>query len=346
MIENTPIYNYIKYSETQFVPINATIEVGLTCNLKCTHCYNFDRTLPQKKVLKNHNNLSNQEIKRVIGELSNAGTLFVSFTGGEPLAHPDIFSFIQEAREKNMAVKLKTNGTYLTEGVVSRLKGLQVQDFDVSVYGHDSITHDAFTKKTGSFAQTIKGLRNLKKAKMLANISFIINKLNYKYLDKMKALANSLNFRFIFSLELTSRNDGSHSSKDYRLDLAALEELYRNDHQKFFKNSLNKTKSMNCACALTNVAIASNGNVYPCIGAPINSGNIREGSFSSIWKTSAELNKIRQLSLNDFKDCKSCHLVEYCQRSSGAVYMNTGSYTGSDPWTCGQAQLSKKFYHD
>jgi len=87
------------------------------------------------------------------------------------------------------------------------------------------------------------------------------------------------------------------------------------------------------------VAIASNGDVYPCIGAPIPSGNLRERPFAEIWRDSPQLQRIRDLALDDFEACKPCPDRPYCRRSSGVVYVNTGNYTGADEWTCMEASI-------
>ncbi len=340
--EISPIERYIRQSEQAFVPMNVTLEVSLICNLKCTHCYNFDRSLPQQKVLKNYKTLSNEEILRVIKEISQLGSLFLIITGGEPFAHPDIFTFIAEARKNNLAIRLKTNATHLTEPVVKRLASYQVQDYDVSVYGHTAETHDAFTKKPGSFVKTMEGLKNLKKHGMFANISFIVNKLNYKHIEDMREISLVLGFRSVFSFELTSRNDGSSSSTDYRLDKEDMAYIFKHDKKGEYKGHFNESNSMSCACAKTNMAVASNGNVYPCIGAPIRSGNIREESLLSIWENSKEFKRIRGLGLKDYKVCSECNIRKFCQRSSGSAFLNTGDYTAADPWSCEQAELLKK----
>jgi radical SAM protein with 4Fe4S-binding SPASM domain len=96
--------------------------------------------------------------------------------------------------------------------------------------------------------------------------------------------------------------------------------------------------------------ISAFGDVYPCIGAPIASGNLRRQSFHEIWSGSPQLNWIRGLRLDDFPTCKSCEHISHCRRSSGTIYNNTGQYTGparvGDDWTCMEAAVLHRIHDD
>src|SRR5262249_31776721 len=81
-----------EWAYKNFVPLNASIELTLRCNIRCLHCYNFDRDEPRAACDKPE--LSTAEILRVMDELRAAGCLFVALTGGEALSHPDLFVFI------------------------------------------------------------------------------------------------------------------------------------------------------------------------------------------------------------------------------------------------------------
>ena len=43
---------------------------------------------------------------------------------------------------------------------------------------------------------------------------------------------------------------------------------------------------------------------------------------------------------------QACPDRPFCRRSSGVVYTNTGNYTGSEPWTCQEAQIIHKLYDE
>lgn len=320
------------------VPLFATIELTLKCNLKCVHCYNFDRSKPEPKLAQGPD-LTPQEVRRILEELSAAGTLMVSFSGGEALLYPQLTELISYARKLHMAVKVKSNATLLTEVRAREIFKAGATEMDISLYGATPSSHDAFTAMKGSFERTLRGIRAARTAGIFPSISYIIHNGNFREVAEMVALAADLGASYALSTELTARYDGTKDSRDYRMSRKELEELITGPSRHLFSDLYQPSESVQCACARLVCGVSSTGEVYPCIGAPIPSGNLRSKSFAEIWNHSPELNKIRGLKLDDFKTCKPCEHRHYCQRSSGAIYVDTGNYTGPEPFTCMQAEL-------
>src|SRR5262249_30742823 len=79
------------------IPLNVTLELLLECNLRCVHCYNFDRELPRHLEPPRREALSPAEIHRIIDEVRGEGAWFLAFTGGEPTAHPALVDFVDHA---------------------------------------------------------------------------------------------------------------------------------------------------------------------------------------------------------------------------------------------------------
>src|SRR6185503_18498489 len=52
------------------IPLNVTLELTLRCNIRCTHCYNFDRDLPKASP---GPELSMEEIRGLMDDLRRAG---------------------------------------------------------------------------------------------------------------------------------------------------------------------------------------------------------------------------------------------------------------------------------
>lgn len=322
-------------------PLNVTIELSQGCNLRCAHCYNFDRkqtAVPKSK----RSALSKDEILKLLGDIRVAGGLLVSFTGGEALLHPHLTDFVREARRLHLAVRIKTNGTLLSEKRARDLSEAGASEIDISLYGATAATHDAFTRIPGSFEKSLRGLINAKSAGMRPQINFIMHRGCVDEFGQMLALSETLDIAHAVSMEMTSRYDGTTDSLDHRLSGEDLAKLYSGPHREYFAHAVNTMESVQCACAKTNAGVGYDGIVYPCIGAPIPSGDLRNSTFDSIWKESRTFDWIRKLSLKDFKSCAPCGVRPYCQRSSGAIHSNTGEYTGPEDWTCRQAEMLKE----
>ena len=76
------------------VPLHVSLELTLRCNLRCVHCYNFDRDQPRPVSAAE---LSFEEITALLAELKREGTLFLSLTGGEALVHPRFWDILAES---------------------------------------------------------------------------------------------------------------------------------------------------------------------------------------------------------------------------------------------------------
>lgn len=328
------------------VPLFSTIELTLKCNLRCVHCYNFDRSTPMPKEATG-TDLTPPEIFKLIDGLQEAGGLEISFSGGEALLHPHLDDFVRYARERMFAVRIKSNGMLLTPERAAKLVEAGAYAVDVSLYGASAETHDAFTTVKGSFNRTVAGVKAAVDAGLKVSTSFCLTRGNAGEIGEMIALSESLGVSYTLDPQLTARYDGTTSSLDHRVDAETLEALFRGPLRAALGGpQCYPDKDVQCSCARTVVGISASGEVYPCIGAPVPSGNLREQGFLDIWKTSPALNRIRGLVIDDFEDCKSCPDRPFCRRSSGVVFTNTGNYTGSEPWTCQEAAIIHKLYDE
>lgn len=357
-----------QWAHDNLVPLNASIELTLTCNIRCVHCYNFDRDEPRehpRKVVRRRSlplaptacgagaapgardglnpELSTEEILRVLGELRDAGCLFVSFTGGEALAHPDLFTFLDRAAELNLAVQLLTNGTLVRAETAERLGGYRnLLGASVSLYGASATTHDAVTQVTGSFTRTWNGIERLRSAGVAVRLKHIILRQNAHETAAMMESASARGLPYTVDLTVTSRHDGTSGSLAARVDEPALEALCRGPLRTFLPTGAraSRPEEFTCNCARANCAISARGDVYPCVSVPWSAGNVRERPFAQIWRDSPVFNRIRGLSLPDFGACAPCEHRQYCSHDRGAAFTATGDYTAADPFVCATAKLA------
>lgn len=328
------------------IPLNTTFEITLRCNLRCVHCYNFDRGEPRPRD-EQQRELSSDEIRGLIPQIRDLGGLYLAFTGGEPLLHPDIYDFIRRAADLRMYVSLKTNGTLLTEEVVNRLDGSGIAKVHVSLYGATAAVHDLITVGPGSFERTLQGLRNVLARGVPGQVNFCLMKDNLLEAEQMLALAHSLGVSCNLDPQVTGRYDGDMNALAQKVDVEDLNALYRGPLRSLVPEANGPThEGVQCACARSVLGITAFGEVYPCIGAPVPSGNIRQAPLAKIWRESPELNRIRRLTLKDFPVCGPCPDRPFCRRSSGAVYSVTGDYTGPEPFTCREAEILHTIYEE
>jgi MoaA/NifB/PqqE/SkfB family radical SAM enzyme len=94
-------------------------------------------------------------IKRLLDELADVGCLRVSFSGGEPLLHPDIAELVDYCAELGMAPELNSCGT----GFGRLARGLRrLRLLKISVDGPEEI-HDRQRGRAGSYREAVEALK-------------------------------------------------------------------------------------------------------------------------------------------------------------------------------------------
>jgi len=317
-------------------PLNATIEITMGCNLACQHCYNFDRSKAMPPEFKN-NALSDTEIHGILKDIIKEGAFFINLSGGEALLHPSLDQFIQTIVQEKAIARLKSNGLLLTSKRCSELVQAGLQGVDITLYGMSEESYQIFSRKS-AFSQAIQGVKNAQEVGLEVHINFILHKANVHELDLFLTAVNANQWSFAISDEITERYDHSPGALDWKITANQMRDLLAGPHRALF-DYRNTDHALQCSCARSVVGISVTGKVFPCIGAPIIAGDLRRDSFSNIWKNSAELTKIRNLKTSDFKSCESCGVIDYCQRSSGAIFCDTGDYTGCSETTISAAKI-------
>ncbi|MBM3860481.1 MAG: radical SAM protein [Verrucomicrobia bacterium] len=124
-----------------------------TCNLRCVHCYSDSYAKPYE------GELTGAEAKTVLDDISAFKVPAVLFSGGEPLARPDLLDLIAYAVAKGLRVTLSTNGTLIDEAVAAKLKANNLTYVGISLDGIGP-TNDQFRGVEGAFDRAVRGFRN------------------------------------------------------------------------------------------------------------------------------------------------------------------------------------------
>ncbi|MBI2900384.1 MAG: radical SAM protein [Planctomycetes bacterium] len=317
------------------IPLNATVELTLRCNIRCVHCYNFDRERPPAP-----DAMTFDDWRRVFREMRDEGTLYLGFSGGEAMTHPRFWDLMDEASSLRFAITLLTNGTLLAEAACDRLAAYPtLAGVAVSAYGAAPGTHDAITRVRGSWERTLRGAERMRARGVFVTLKFILMKGNARETGAMIDLASKMGLSFQVDGTITGRYDGTAGSLAERVDVATLAGLYRGP----LRPHLSKRKAdptddeFKCNCARATCAIFASGGVSPCIAVPLFAGNVRERSFGGIWRDSDLFRRIRALRIEDFRSCAPCPLKAWCRRSPGPPSALHGDFTGIDPWVCDEA---------
>jgi 12,18-didecarboxysiroheme deacetylase len=143
------------------------------CNLKCVHCYAFAEGEGYKG-----KELSTEEGKRLIDDLTDFGVPVILFSGGEPLLRADLPELINYAVKKGLRAVISTNGTLITEEKARIFSEFSLSYIGVSLDGIGDV-NDAFRGMKGAYDMALAGIRNAKRAGIKVGLRFTIHKGNY-----------------------------------------------------------------------------------------------------------------------------------------------------------------------
>lgn len=329
-----PYERIVKKTLDKFIPFKVDWEITYRCNLNCAHCYQTGPSSDKE--------LTTKEIYSVLDELADLCCLYMTFTGGEILLREDFFDIAKYARKKEFAIRLFTNGTLIDKETADKIKELNPLSVEISLYGTDPLVHENITKNPGSYKKTINAFDLLRKRNINTVVKCTVMKDNVSEFDKLKDFAQSIGSRFIFSLTIIPKINGSKEILEFRLNQDQLKELFCLEDwmiEGITKGGVHSYKPL-CSAGINSLYISPYGEVFPCVVLREHCENLKELPLREIWK-SLFFKKIRRIEFEDLKKCSGCDLSYYCDRCAGLALLETGDLLGPSINDCTLAGVRK-----
>lgn len=114
----------IRYLADKSTPLLAHLVVTRRCNLTCGYCNEYDDFSPP---------VPTDELYRRVDRLAELGTVVLTFTGGEPMLHPDLDRITERVVEHGMVCTSITNGYPITKRWIERLNRSRLTLLQVSI---------------------------------------------------------------------------------------------------------------------------------------------------------------------------------------------------------------------
>jgi len=329
-------------------PLALIAELTHRCPLHCVYCSN------PLELSHRADELTTEVWSRVFREAAEAGVLQVDFTGGEPLARPDIVELVRAARATGLYVNLITSGLPLDEGRLDELVESGLDHIQLSFQGaaEDSANEISGTK---AHAQKLRVLDWLKRRRVAVTLNFVIHRRNIDRIEDMLALgesssagriefANVQYYGWAFANRenlLPTREQLDHSVEI----LKRAEERLRGKMKVEFvvpDYYAKYPKACMGGWGQKLMLIAPNGNALPCHAAQIIPGlqfdNLKDRSVREIWEKSEVFQKFRGEEWMP-EPCRSC---DRRTRDFGGcrcqAFLLTGDAAATDP-VCSLAPL-------
>jgi len=340
-------------------------ELTKRCNLKCKHC----RAEAEDLVVENE--ISTDQVKKVIDNVASFSEPILILTGGEPLYRSDIFEIGEYAKKKKLKVALATNGTLIDRDKAKMIKLSGFDRVSISIDGKDAESHDSFRGIPDSFNDALKGAGYLKEAGVDFQFNTTITKRNIDEIDDILRMAEDVNAMALHIFMLVPVGCGVEiaetdmiskekyeevlnwfydKSKETTLDFKATcaPHYYRIIRQRAkmegrkvsFETDGLSAMTRGCLAGTAVCFISHRGDVQPCGYLPLIAGNVNEKSFHDIWKNSELFQTLRDL--NNLKGkCGACEYKTFCAGCRARAYYETGDFLEEEPYCVYKPKLSK-----
>lgn len=282
-----------------------SIELTTECNLRCKHCCVSAGSAQIARMEK-------EKCFRVIDWAENNKIQEITFTGGEPLLHPEIMEILLYTREHfSGTIEMITNLTVLSEQVALLL---------IKTLDHISISLDGYDEESIDYMRGKNVFKTVqKKIELLKNNSFkmisgtmVLSDDNYTHIEEFKKLCKTFN---IVPVLRTMTPTGR--ALENITDLKGI-----GIHRQVTEDSLNMRAG--CNAGYSTIAIDVHGMVRECVALETTSCI---GTMEELFAGSLN-GKIRRCEVDYNTKCQNCSVRYFCSDICRAV--NEAIYRNED----------------
>ncbi len=287
------------------------IEIENQCYLNCLHCSSYSMRHSQS-ILYQKDELAH--FWRLF-----EGPLHIYFSGGEPLAHPDIMSLISNAKETspNAKVGIFTCGILrdiepIDIHYAKQLKQYGLDDCYISLYHWNSNKHDLITNQAGSHSITLESAHNLLRAGIDVKAHLVINQYNYEELHE--TISSALNcgvsqVRILRMVKTGAATDNWDTiGLPYELQNQAIRKIIDNIEHYHGKVTIsgfpNETpcrpspNAIKCQAGIQLLYVTNLKQIYPC-ACTKNNSNFSLGTVNELARIKAYIDKQKKRKFNE-----------------------------------------------
>ncbi|OGS07524.1 MAG: hypothetical protein A2270_09670 [Elusimicrobia bacterium RIFOXYA12_FULL_51_18] len=263
------------------VPFSVVLAVTYKCQCGCVHCSVADYAREAQE-------LTAEEIKKIIDFVDDWGPVKVTFFGGEPLIRPEIADFVAYASSKGIRTSIDTNGLLADEDMILGLKRAGIGNINVSVDSPDLDAHDRLRASAGCFNSAVAALKLCAKHGVACLVSTYASKTSIadKSLERIITLARELGadgVKILFPI-LSGKWRESEAER-----LSPEEEAYliglMDPSYVYVEDALEMITKRGKGCSALDrnlVYISPYGDIQPCPAIPVSFGNLRKKALGEI----------------------------------------------------------------
>jgi len=337
----TKIFEVLREQATQKrIPLVVHFDLTYRCPLRCVHCY----LTGGKKQLE----CTLNEVKNILDQLADAGSLYLTLSGGEIFLREDLSAIVAHARNLHFAIRLLTSGVLIDVEKANEIADWHPEMVAFSIYSLNPSIHDAITRKNGSLAKTLDAIQFLKEKGVSLKISTVLMKSNIDDYHRLYSFAKELGAQFQADYRITPKIDGCSQEplrfhiKDQEVMQILSDPIFSREYEADFVQGYSGIfNQIPCGAGHMSCYISPYGVVAPCVQVPIECGDLREKMFSEIWNGSTAMESFRAIRFSDMPKCRNCEFFAYCRPCPGLNLVETGSIATPPQRVCREAEYMK-----
>lgn len=330
-------------------------EITRSCNLACAHC----RAASEYGAYEGE--LSLDEAKALIDNITSITDPILILTGGEPLLRPDIWDIAAYARDAGAYPVIGTNATLIDDAAAKRMADLGIPRISVSLDFPTAEAHDGFRGQPGAFEGALRGIETARAHGVGVQVNTTITKMNWQLAEDMHDLAERVGAEAFhpFLLVPTGRGEdlvdvelspeeyeevllwayGKQKTSPLHFKPTDAPQYYRIIRQQSALEGRAVTAetygmeamTRGCLGGITFCFISHVGDVQPCGYFDMQLGNVRKMPFSEIWTTSPVFDDLRHYDRLKGK-CGACEFKRVCGGCRARALAATGDYLEEEPY--------------
>ncbi|GAN71027.1 pyrroloquinoline quinone biosynthesis protein PqqE [Acetobacter syzygii] len=170
-------------------PMSLLAELTHRCPLQCPYCSNPLMLDPRTQ------ELGTAEWQRVLDEAAQMGVLQVHFSGGEPMARPDLPELVRHAAKAGLYSNLITSGVLIRPDSLRALADAGLDHIQLSFQDVEAASADRIANMAGAHAKKLEAARLVAAEGLPLTLNFVIHRQNAQRVPAMLELAEQLGAR-------------------------------------------------------------------------------------------------------------------------------------------------------
>lgn len=320
----------------------AILAVTSRCSFHCRSCYAGKAN--------RGDDLTEQSLKGIIGDLHDLGVRRLVISGGEPLLVPGLsLACLDLANNLGMRLTLTSSGLGMTPKVARKLSGMELARVQISLDGPDPSSNSL--TRGDSFKQAVAAMRLGLRSGLNLSAMMVVHRGNLHLMVEWVDLLMDLGVTSATFDRFCSYTRETHDMELGPDELSRFHENYLFIRQRIKSVTLTCNDPVvyakefhdaampadwaaiplgGCTAGLESIYVDASGMVYPCTKIRVAVGKVTRNSIREIWENSSVLKQLRDRQENLY--CSNvCRHWRICGGCRAQAFERNGDLFSPDP---------------